>query len=328
MLKIAVLCSGGDSQGMNTCIHTIVNMAAVHGIKVMGVRRGYQGLIENDLIELNSDMVANIACLGGCFLKVARCKEFRTKEGVQRGYEVLKQNGIDYLIVIGGDGSYRGAIELSQLGAKVITMPGTIDNDLFYTDRTLGFDTAVNNAVSAIDDIRQTMEANNRALIVEVMGRGCGHIALNVGVAVGAHSVAVKEMDTQISDIVADVKQCLNNGIDTPPVVVVSEAVDYSVDDVRNAIEKECGIECRTSVIGYLQRGGKPTVFDRLFATQLGINAIELINKDIYNVALGIRNNNIFYMKLEDVYALKDEFNKLLFRQLRNLHNLSDYKRN
>ncbi len=321
MLKIAVLCSGGDSQGMNTCIQTIVNMAYVHGITVMGVRRGYQGLIENDLVELDREMVANIGCLGGCYLKVARCQEFRTPEGVQKGYEVLKNNRIDYLIVIGGDGSYRGAIELSRLGAKVITMPGTIDNDLFYTDRTLGFDTAVNNAVSAIDNIRQTMEANDRGLIVEVMGRACGHIALNVGVAVGAHSVAVREMNTTIDNIVSDVKQCLKNGI-TSPVVVVSEAVDYSIEDVRKAIEQECHIECRSSVIGYLQRGGKPSVFDRLYATQLGINAIELINKDVYNVALGIRNSNIFYMKLEDVYALKDEFNTMLFRQLRNLHNL------
>ncbi len=321
MIKIAVLCSGGDSQGMNACIQTIVNMASVHGIMVMGVRRGYQGLIEDDMIELTRESVANIGNLGGCVLKVSRCPEFKTAEGVKKGYETLLKNRIDYLIVIGGDGSFRGAIELSRLGVKVITMPGTIDNDLFYTDRTLGFDTAVNNAVSAIDNIRQTMEANNRGLIVEVMGRECGHIALNVAVAVCAHSVAVKEVNTTISDIVSDVKQCLNKGI-TSPVVVISEAVDYSVDDVKRAVEQECGIECRTSVIGYLQRGGAPSVFDRVFAIQLGINAIELILKGVSNIALGIRNRNVFYIKLEDVYNLKDEFDKLLYRQLRNLHNL------
>lgn len=321
MIKIAVLCSGGDSQGMNTCVQTIVNMASVHGIMVMGVRRGFQGLIEDDLVELTRESVEHIGNLGGCFLKVSRCPEFKTPEGVKKGYDVLLKNRIDYLIVIGGDGSYRGAIELSELGAKVLTIPGTIDNDLFYTDRSLGFDTAVNNAVRAIDNIRQTMEANNRGLIVEVMGRNCGHIALNVGVIVGAHSLAVREVNTTIDDIVSDVKQCLQKGI-VSPIVVVSEAVDYSIDEVKKAVEEKCGIECRSTVIGYLQRGGEPSVLDRLFAIQFGINAIELITKSVYNVALGVRNNNIFYMKLEDVYNLDDEFNKLLYRQLRNLHNL------
>lgn len=321
MIKIAVLCSGGDSQGMNACVQTIVNMASAHNITVMGIRRGYQGLIENDFVELTRESVANIGHLGGCFLKVARCLEFKTTAGVKKGYENLVKNCIDYLIVIGGNGSYRGAIELSEMGAKVIALPGTIDNDLFYTDRTLGFDTAVNNAVSTIDNIRQTMEANNRGLIAEVMGRECGHIALNVAVAVGAHSLAIKEVNTTIADIVSDVKQCLQKGIESP-VVVVSEAVDYTIDDVKAALERECGIECRACVVGYVQRGGAPTVMDRLLAIQLGINAIELISKGTFNVALGIRNNNIFYMKLNEVYSLNDEFNKLLYRQLRNLHNL------
>ncbi len=321
MIKIAVLCSGGDSQGMNACVKSIVDMATTHGIMVMGVRRGYQGLIEGDLVELTRESVANIAQLGGCELKVSRCPEFKTPEGVKKGFETLQRNRIDYLIVIGGDGTFRGAIELGELGAKVIGMPGTIDNDLFYTDKTLGFDTAVNNAVSAIDNMHQTMAANNRGLVVEVMGRGCGHIALNAAVAVSANALAVKEMNVTIEDIVADVKQCLKNG-ETSPVVVVSEAVDYSVEDVRVALEKECGIECRACVIGYLQRGGTPSVFDRIYATQLGIKAIELVLDGVYGVALGIRNNNIFYMKLEEVYNLPDEFNKLLYKQLRQLHNL------
>lgn len=321
MIKIAVLCSGGDSQGMNTCVKSIVDMASVYGIMVMGVRRGYQGLIDGDLIELTPESVKNIGKLGGCELKVSRCPEFRTPEGVKKGFETLQRNRIDYLIVIGGDGTFRGAIELGELGAKVIAIPGTIDNDLFYTDRTLGFDTAVNNAVSAIDNMRQTMDANNRGLIVEVMGRGCGHIALHSAVAVGANSLAVKEMNVTIEQVVSDVKQCLQNG-ETSPVVVVSEACDYTVDDVRIAIENECGIECRSCIIGYLQRGGTPSVFDRIFATQLGINAIKLIREGVAGVALGIRNSNIFYMKLQDVYNLKDEFNKLLYKQLRELHNL------
>ena len=321
MIKIAILCSGGDSQGMNTAVKAVVDMATVNGIMVMGVRRGYQGLIEGDLVELTRESVENIGMLGGCELKVSRCPEFKTPEGVKKGFETLQRNRIDYLIVVGGDGTFRGAIELGELGAKVIGMPGTIDNDLFYTDRTLGFDTAVNNAVDAIDNMHQTMAANNRALVVEVMGRECGHIALNAAVAVGAHSLAVKEMGVTIEQVVSDVKQSLKNG-ETSPIVVVSEACDYSVEDVRVAIEKECGIECRACVIGYLQRGGTPSVFDRIFATQMGIKAIELIKEGVSGVALGIRNSNIFYMKLEEVYNLKDEFNKLLFKQLRDLHNL------
>ncbi len=321
MIKIAVLCSGGDCQGMNACVQTIVNMASVHGIMVMGVRRGYQGLMENDFVELTRDSVANIGHLGGCFLKVARSEDFKKPEGVKLGYKNLVNNRIDYLIVIGGNGSFRGAIELSELGAKVIAIPGTIDNDLFYTDRTLGFDTAVNNAVSAIDNIRQTMEANDRGFIAEVMGRECGHIALNVAAAVGAHSCAVKEVPVTVADVVSDVKQCLAKGIKSP-VVVISEACEFTANDVKSAIEKECGIECRSSVVGYVQRGGAPSVMDRLLAIQSGVMAIELIYKGIYNVALGIRNNNIFYMKLEEVYELDNEFNKVLYRQLRNLHNL------
>ncbi|MBR2468097.1 MAG: ATP-dependent 6-phosphofructokinase [Clostridia bacterium] len=321
MIKIAVLCSGGDSQGMNTCVQAIVNMATVHGIMVMGVRRGYQGLIEGDLVQLTRESVANIGTLGGCELKVSRCPEFMTEAGVKKGYDVLQKNRIDYLIVLGGDGSFRGAIDLERMGAKVIGIPCTIDNDLFYTDKTLGFDTAVNNAVSAIDNMHQTMAANDRGLVVEVMGRNCGHLALNAAVAVGAHSLAVKEMGCPLEEVVIDVKHCLFNGVKSP-IVVVSEAMDYTVEDVRKAIEKECGIECRACVIGYLQRGGTPSVFDRTFATQLGINAIELIYQGISGVALGIRNSNIFYMKLEEVYNLKDEFNKLLYKQLRSLHNL------
>lgn len=321
MIKIAVLCSGGDSQGMNNCVQTIVNMAHVHKMEVMGIKYGYKGLINNDFVKLTPADVQTIGNLGGCFLKTARCLEFKEPKFVKKGYDNLVKNCVDYLIVIGGDGTYRGAVELSDLGAKVIAMPGTIDNDLFYTDRTLGFDTAVNNAVSAIDNIRQTMEANDRGVVFEVMGRECGDIALNTAVAVGAHSLAVKEIPRTVNDIIADAKKCMKNGVKSP-IIVISEGNTFHAEDVKIEMEKQLGIQARACVIGYLQRGGAPSVLDREFATQLGITAIELINKDIYNVALGMQNFNVYYVKLKDVFNLKDMFNKMLYRQLRNLHNL------
>lgn len=322
MKKIGILCSGGDSQGMNTTIKVVANMCSFYGIEVIGINRGYQGLIENDINPLDNQEVFNIANLGGCYLQVARSQEFMTPQGLQKALDNLKNNEIEYLIVVGGNGSYMGAMTLAKHGVKVIGIPGTIDNDLFYTERTLGFDTAVNNAVSAIDNIRQTMEANNRTVVCEVMGRECGDIALNVGVAVQAHSVAVKELDTTISDIVKDVKKVLGSNVTKSPIVVISEALQYSVDDVRKALTKELGVETRGQIIGYLQRGGAPSVEDRTFATQLGIYSVELINKDIYNVALGIMNNRVFSMDLEKAVKAKREFNIELYNDLRQLYRL------
>lgn len=321
MKKIAILCSGGDSQGMNTAVKTVVNMANVHGIKVMGVKRGYQGLIENDMHEVTDEEVLNIGNLGGAYLKVARCKDFLTYAGVKKGYDVLVKNKIECLIVIGGDGTYKGAMELAKLGAKIIALPGTIDNDLFYSERTLGFDTAVNNAVNAIENIRQTMEANNRASVCEVMGRGCGDIALNVGVAVGAHSVVVREENGNINQVVADVSHCLKNGI-TSPVVVVSENCGVNINDLCKSIQEKCKVEARGTVIGYLQRGGTPSVFDKTFAVQLGICAIKNVIKSNYNIALGMQNKEIMEMKLFDAVNFKGLFNSNLYNDLRELYNL------
>lgn len=322
MKRIGILCSGGDSQGMNTTIKIIVNMCSIYGIEVIGINRGFQGLLENDMQWLNNEVVQNIANLGGCFLKVSRSLEFKTKEGVKKGYNILKKNSIDYLIILGGNGSYRGAMDLVALGVKVIALPGTIDNDLYYTERTLGFDTAVNNAVTAIDNIRQTMEANNRAVVIEVMGRECGDIALNVAVAVQAHSVAVTENKTQIADIVSDVKKCLDNNITKSPIIVISESVSYSVEEVQAALTKEIGIDSRGMVLSYLLRGGAPSVVDRTFATQLGILSVELINEDKYNLALGIKDNKIFAMDLREAVDVKREFNFELLNQLKSLYRL------
>jgi 6-phosphofructokinase 1 len=323
MKRIAILCSGGDSQGMNTAIKIIVNMSSIYGIEVVGINRGYQGLLEQDMFVLKNQHVENIANLGGCYLKVARSKEFETKEGVLKAKKVLVDNDIDSVIIIGGNGSYRGALELINHGVKVIALPGTIDNDLFYTERTLGFDTAVNNAVRAIDDIRQTMEANNRTVVVEVMGRECGDIALNVAVAVQAHSVGLKETNKTINDIVDDVHKVLKSKVTQSPIVVISEAVEYSVEDVQKQLTEQLGIETRGMDLSYLLRGGAPSVMDRTFATQLGILAIELIKSNKYNLALGIKNNRMFAMDLKEAINVKRSLNYELLNQLRDMYRLN-----
>jgi len=323
MKRIAILCSGGDSQGMNTSIKTIVDMCSIYNIEVLGAWYGYKGLLEGNMHPLKPKDVVNIANLGGCYLRVARAPEFHSKEGVKKAAQVIRDNNIDCVVAIGGNGTFRGCMELIKEGINVIGIPGTIDNDLFYTERTLGFDTAVNNAVRAIDDIRQTMEANNRACVIEVMGRECGDIALSVAVAVQAHSVAVVEADSTIAGIVSDVKKCLEQGATKAPIVVISEACHFSIEDVQAALEKELNIDTRGMNLSYLLRGGAPSVEDRKLATSLGIMAVELVNKNKFNVALGVYNNRYFSLDFKKAVAVEQEFDFKLLQQLRELYRLN-----
>ncbi len=319
--RIAVICSGGDSQGMNTCIKTIVNVCTVHNIEVYAFNRGYQGLIENDIIKLNNEMVENIGHLGGCFIKVARSKEFLEQEGKQKAFNNIYKNEIDGVILIGGNGSFHGALEFVKAGIPIIGIPGTIDNDLYYTDRTLGFDTAVNNAVKAIDNIKQTMLANSRGIVIRVMGRDCGAIALNVAVACNAHALSVKEVPKTIDQIIDDLKVCMNNGVESP-LVILNDYIEYSVEDVQKAMEKNLRIETRGSTLGYIQRGGSPSVEDRLLATQFGLTAVELLINGKTDLAVGVRNRNIISISLMQALQIKEEFDYSLYNQLRDLHGL------
>lgn len=321
MERIAILCSGGDAQGMNTCIKTIVKICESHGVLPIAVNRGFQGLIENDFSFLNHEMVANIDNLGGCFIKVSRCDDFRTSEGIRRGVNNLIKNKIDGLIVVGGNGSFKGVEQLCKHGIKCIAIPATIDNDLFYTDNSLGFDTAVNNNVSAIENIRQTMLANNRALVVEVMGRDCGSIALSTAFAVSAHSVATKELRRTQKDIIKDVRQVTEFGI-VSPVVVVSERQNFSVQDVADEIEKQLGIETRACVLGYIQRGGMPSMTDRTLAIKWGISSVEMLLSGRYGLALGIKNGNQIAIDIADANNTKQVFDIEMYNALRKLYNL------
>lgn len=321
MERIAILCSGGDAQGMNTCIKTIVKICESHGVLPIAVNRGFQGLIENDFSFLNHEMVANIENLGGCFLKVSRCNDFRTSDGVRRGVNNLIKNKIDGLIVIGGNGSFRGVEQLCKHGIKCIAIPATIDNDLFYTDNALGFDTAVNNSVSAIENIRQTMLANNRALVVEVMGRDCGSIALSTALAVSAHSVATKELRRTSKDIIADLRQVMDFGI-VSPIVVMSEKQEYTAQDVADEIEKQLGVESRACVLGYIQRGGAPSVTDRILAIKWGITSVEMLLDDRYGLALGIKDGRQIAIPITDANNTNQTFDVESYKALRKLYNL------
>jgi len=320
MKKIAILTSGGDSQGMNICINAFANTCKSHGIIPIGIRRGYQGLIENDMIFLDDTVIKNIQGLGGSVLKVSRSEEFRTNAGLEKAARNLNKNGIDALVVIGGNGSIAGSINLLKYGIKVIAIPGTIDNDLYYTDRSLGFDTAVNNAVKAIDDMMQTMDANNRGMIVTVMGRNCGDIALYSAVGSMASAMGARELGTTIEEIVSDVKVCLDAG-DTSPLVILSENLEYTAKDVEKAIRRNLKIDTRATELGYIQRGGSPSIFDRMYGMNMGIWAVELLQEGVYNVALGMKNNEMVYVPLESCLNIPRPFEVELYNKLKKMHN-------
>jgi 6-phosphofructokinase 1 len=290
MKKIAVLTSGGDSPGMNACIRAIVRTAQYHNLAAVGIRRGYQGLIENDIIELDARMVGGIISKGGTVLGTARSKDFMTIEGRKKAYENLKKHGIDAIVACGGDGTFTGANVFMKeyIDIAIVGTPGTIDNDLYGTDYTIGYDTALNTAMEAIDKIRDTADAHNRLFFVEVMGRDAGFIALRSGIATGAEAILVPEIRTVKEELIEDLKKSyeLKNG---SCIVVMAEGDDAGhayqlVEMVRGKIPYE---DIRVVVLGHIQRGGSPSCFDRVLASRLGIAAVEALVKGKKGIMLG-----------------------------------------
>lgn len=320
--KIAVLTSGGDCQGMNACLNIIVKMAEFNYISVYGVKNGYQGLIDNDIVELKYNDVRNISHLGGTVLKSARSQEFMTLEGQKKAAKNLKDREIDALIVIGGDGSFRGVMALNSLGVKTAAIPGTIDNDLHYTESTLGFDTAVNVAANAIESIKQTMAALDRCSVIEVMGRNCGAIALHSAAACCAEVVVLQEKPFTRRKIVRAIKRAKDRGIDSPTVVVAENLFD--IKELAKEIETTLGIETKTSVLGYIQRGGAPSVADRILAMQYGVKAIELLVSGKFNRAIGIKNGKIIDVSMEAAIDTNSNFNEVLFDLFSKLNSYND----
>src|SRR5688572_3470407 len=290
--RIGVFTSGGDSPGMNAAIRAVVRTGLYHDLEVFGIMRGYQGLIEDDIVKMDSRSVANIIQRGGTILKTARCKEFFEYEGRKKGFQNLKRREIDALVVIGGDGSFRGAVKFShEFEIPCIGIAGTIDKDIYGTDFTIGFDTAVNTAVEAIDKIRDTMDAHDRIFIIEVMGRDAGYIALHSGIATGAENILIPER-----------KKLVN-------LIVVAEGDDFGgANEVQRIIaEKMPAAEIRVCILGHIQRGGSPSCLDRLIASRMGYHAVESLVEGRFNVFVGILNNKVHYIPLENAVKSKSK---------------------
>ena len=277
MRTIGVLTSGGDAPGMNAAIRAVTRTALGKGLQVRGIRRGYQGLLEEDIIDLNARDVSDTLQKGGTFLQTARCQEMRTEEGQQRAAAICKKYGIDGLVVIGGDGSFNGAMRLAEYGVNVIGIPGTIDLDITCTDYTIGFDTAVNTAMEAIDKIRDTSTSHSRCSIIEVMGREAGFLALWCGIACGAERVLVPEEKDSIdeAEIVQDMKACRERGKKNY-IIINAEGVGGSLE-LAKRLQEESGIETRATIIGHMQRGGSPSCRDRMMASMMGSMAVDLL---------------------------------------------------
>lgn len=305
--RIGVLTSGGDSPGMNAAIRAVVRTGIHYKLEVFGIMRGYQGLIDDDIFQMESKSVANIIQRGGTILKTARCKEFFEPEGRKKAYENLKKRGIDGLVIIGGDGSFRGAVKFSQeCDIPCVGLAGTIDKDINGTDFTIGFDTAVNTAVEAIDKVRDTMEAHDRIFVIEVMGRDAGYIALHSGIATGAENILIPERKTNMDDLVQSLmekerrKKLVN-------LIVVAEGDDFGGADKVQAVlqDKLPNAEIRVCILGHIQRGGSPSCLDRLIASRMGYHAVESLLEGRHNVFVGIVNNKMHYMPLENAVKSK-----------------------
>jgi 6-phosphofructokinase 1 len=315
MEKIAVLTSGGDAPGMNACLRAIVRTACFNGLKVFAVERGYQGLIEGKFIPMESRSVSNIIQRGGTIIKTARSKAFMTPEGRRLAFENLQERDIDGLIVIGGNGTYAGAATFyEEFGLPIIGVPGTIDNDLYGTDYTIGFDTAINTALEAIDKIRDTADSNDRTFFVEVMGRDAGYIALDVGLSGGAEAILVPETHTDLDHLIAVLQKGWGRKKGSQ-LVVVAEGDDAGgvFNIVKKIQEKVPTLDPRMVVLGHIQRGGTPTARDRVLASRLGAISVMALLQGKTNVAAGIVNDQIHFVALRDAVEKKKPVNgKLL----------------
>lgn len=315
--KIGVMTSGGDSPGMNAAIRSVVRTCAFYKIECAGIYRGYEGMIEGDFIELNARSVKGIINKGGTFLKSARSAEFRTKEGRQKAYEALKSANIDALVVVGGDGSFTGALIFNQeFGFPVMGIPGTIDNDIAGTSHTLGYDTTLNTVVDVIDKIRDTASSHNRLFFVEVMGRDVGHIALNVGVGAGAEEILIPEEDLGLERLLESLRRSKQSGKSSSIVIVAEgDKTGKNVFELKDYVNEHLPeYEVRVSVLGHMQRGGSPSCFDRVLASRMGVKAVECLIDGKTNLMVGLMSDKITVTPLEKAIKGQSKINKELIR--------------
>ncbi len=318
MRKIGILTSGGDTPGMNAAIEAAVMTAKINGIQITGVMKGYRGLLEGRLYEMRSSEVKGIAAKGGTILKTARCLDMLKPEGQQQAVKVLKAFGIEGLIVIGGDGSFKGAQAIASLGIPTIGLPGTIDNDLAYTDFTIGFDTAVNSVVAEMAKIRDTMDSHERIGIIEVMGNKCGDIALFSGVAGDAEYIILPEVPYNIDDLCQSLQnRCIKGQMTS--LVVLSEGVGKGAEYAKY-IKEKTALDVKAIVLGYIQRGGVPSSFDRIMATNMGSKAVQLLIQGKGDRVVGIRDNHIRDYSIEEALKMKMRFDKALYQRHFDTH--------
>lgn len=315
--KIGVLTSGGDSPGMNAAIRSVVRTCAYMKVDCVGIYRGYQGMIEGDFKPMDARSVNNIINKGGTILKSARCDEFRTPEGRKRAYEQLRAEGIDAFVVIGGDGSFNGAMKFNEeYHFPIIGIPGTIDNDIFGTSNTVGFDTAMNTVVEVIDKIRDTASSHNRLFFVEVMGRDVGHIALNAGVGAGAEEILIPEENRGLERLLESLKRSKKSGKSSSIVVVAEgDKIGKSVFELKEYVEEHLPIyDVRVSVLGHMQRGGAPSCYDRVLASRMGVKAVESLLEGQTNFMVGVQNNRIILTPISKAIKGHTKIDKELIR--------------
>ncbi len=321
MKKVAIFTSGGDAPGMNACIRAAVRGAIYHGIEIFGIYRGYDGMIEGDIEPMNSFSVSNIIQKGGTILKSARSKTFMTKEGRKKAYDQLQKLGIDGLVAIGGDGTFTGAkIFFEEYGIPTVGAPGTIDNDLFGTDYTIGFDTAVNTALDAIDKIRDTANSHNRLFFVEVMGRDSGYIAIRSGIGGGAELVMVPETSTSITEVISTLQEGWNRKKTSSIVVVAEGDEEGNAMEIAEKVKEQVAMkDIKVSILGHIQRGGSPSAQDRILASRLGLGALEGLMNGEQNVMAGIINDKLVYTSFEESIGRNKELNQELIRMVKIL---------
>jgi len=313
MKTIGILTSGGDAPGMNAAIRAVVRTGIYYGLKVKGIMRGYAGLVEDEVIDLNLSSVGDILQKGGTILRTARCEEFKKKEVRKKAYETLQKYGIEGLVVIGGDGSFRGAQLLSEeWNVNTIGIPGTIDNDIPCTDYTIGFDTACNTVIDAINKIRDTATSHERANIIEVMGRNAGYIALYAGLAGGAEMIILPEVEWSIDELCDKITYGIKRG-KLHHIIVLAEGVMSAPELAKMIKERLPKLDLRYTILGHIQRGGAPTVMDRVLASQMGARAVELLLENKTKRIISIRNNQIVDDDIDEALSMKKEFNRKLY---------------
>lgn len=317
MRKIAVLTSGGDAPGMNPAIRAVVRRGIYQGLSVVGVENGYDGLMNGNFIPMDLGSVGDIIHRGGTILRSARSEEFKTEEGRQKALQKMKEAEIEGLIVIGGDGSFRGAGKLTEQGFPTIGIPGTIDNDIAGTDYTIGFDTAVNTVVEAIDKIRDTASSHERTYIIEVMGRDAGDIALWSGLCVGAESIIIPEAETDMDDIINRLEHGNRRG-KKHSIIVVAEGV-CSGSEIAKTIQERTGLETRVTVLGHLQRGGSPSAYDRMMASQMGAKAVDLLLEGQQGVMVGFKGGQLVHAPFQEAAKDKHEIDMSKYHLARSL---------